>query len=106
MGSGVKNLYKYTTIYSTGGKPELFEDDIFRITIPLNADAGQELKELTELTNREQQIYDLVKGNPKISIDDIAADYDVTRGTILREIQEIKKKVYLEYDKREAKWDV
>jgi ATP-dependent DNA helicase RecG len=35
MGSGIRNLYKYTKIYS-GGEPELIEGDIFRIIIPLS----------------------------------------------------------------------
>lgn len=34
LGSGVKNMYKYTKIYS-GGEPELREDDIFRAYIPI-----------------------------------------------------------------------
>ena len=34
LGSGVRNLYKYTKIYA-GGDPVLFEDDIFKIEIPL-----------------------------------------------------------------------
>lgn len=34
LGSGVKNMYKYTKIYS-GGEPELKEDDIFRAYIPI-----------------------------------------------------------------------
>jgi predicted HTH transcriptional regulator len=34
LGSGVRNLYKYTKIYA-GGDPLLFEDDIFKIEIPL-----------------------------------------------------------------------
>ncbi len=47
IGSGVKNLYKYTPIYSDGGKPkpELFEDDVFKISIPLNVEATNEAKE-------------------------------------------------------------
>lgn len=36
LGSGVRNMTKYTKIYS-GGIPEFKEDDIFRTTIPLNA---------------------------------------------------------------------
>jgi ATP-dependent DNA helicase RecG len=35
LGSGVRNLYKYTKIYSNA-EPELVEDDIFRTVIPLN----------------------------------------------------------------------
>jgi len=37
LGSGVRNLYKYTKIYS-GGKPELIEGDIFKTIIPLSLD--------------------------------------------------------------------
>ncbi|GHS85680.1 hypothetical protein AGMMS49957_02280 [Synergistales bacterium] len=34
LGSGVRNLYKYTKIYS-GGEPELVECDVFRTIVPL-----------------------------------------------------------------------
>lgn len=45
IGSGVRNLYKYTPIYSDGGKPELIEDDVFRIIIPLDKVAADEGRE-------------------------------------------------------------
>jgi ATP-dependent DNA helicase RecG len=35
LGSGVRNLYKYTKIYS-GGEPELIEGDVFRTIVPLD----------------------------------------------------------------------
>ena len=35
LGSGVRNLYKYTKMYS-GGEPILFEDDVFKVEIPLS----------------------------------------------------------------------
>ena len=38
MGSGIRNLYKYTKIYS-GGEPELIEGDIFKTIIPLKSDS-------------------------------------------------------------------
>ncbi len=38
LGSGVRNLYKYTKIYS-GGEPDLEEGDVFRLTVPLITDA-------------------------------------------------------------------
>ena len=34
LGSGVRNLYKYTRIYS-GSEPELFEGDVFKTILPL-----------------------------------------------------------------------
>jgi len=39
MGSGIRNLYKYTQIYS-GGEPELIEDDVFKTIIPFKSDAN------------------------------------------------------------------
>ena len=39
LGSGVRNLYKYTKIYC-GGEPELEEGDVFRIFVPLETDAS------------------------------------------------------------------
>jgi ATP-dependent DNA helicase RecG len=38
LGSGVRNLYKFTKIYSKGGDPQLLEGDIFRIIVPISAD--------------------------------------------------------------------
>jgi len=34
MGSGVRNLFKYCKAYF-GGKPQLIENDIFKMIIPL-----------------------------------------------------------------------
>ena len=34
LGSGMRNTYKYTKLYS-GGTPEFIEGDVFRTVIPL-----------------------------------------------------------------------
>jgi len=39
LGSGIRNLYKYTKLYS-GGEPELIEGNIFRTIIPLKSGAN------------------------------------------------------------------
>lgn len=57
-----------------------------------------------ELTEREQMIYAMIRENQRISVDDIAEKLDVTRRTVLRDVQEIKKKAFLMYDKKEALW--
>lgn len=38
LGSGVRNLYKFTRIYC-GGEPDLEEGDVFRLTVPLTVSA-------------------------------------------------------------------
>ncbi|MDR1083811.1 MAG: putative DNA binding domain-containing protein [Deltaproteobacteria bacterium] len=36
LGSGVRNLYKYTKIYTNGGEPVLIEGDVFKTIVPLS----------------------------------------------------------------------
>ena len=35
LGSGIKNIVKYTKIYS-GGEPSFKDDEIFKVEVPLN----------------------------------------------------------------------
>ncbi|MDR1321210.1 MAG: hypothetical protein LBK56_07270 [Gracilibacteraceae bacterium] len=45
LGSGVRNLMKYTKLYS-GGEPELIEGDIFKTIIPLGSNVPVSVAEL------------------------------------------------------------
>ena len=77
LGSGVRNLYKYTKIYS-GEEPTLFEDDIFKAEIPLslipetdkapiNADKTPISADKTPINYRQSLILDYIKENGSIS---------------------------------------
>ena len=39
LGSGVRNIYHYSPIYSHGGQPRFYEDDIFKVMLPLTDQA-------------------------------------------------------------------
>ena len=104
IGSGVRNLYKYTPLYSEGGQPVLFEADVFRIEIPLTRQAASEQKEKTELSERERAINDAIMKDRHISVDDMAALFNVSRRTILRDIQSLKKKRRLSFSKSGSRW--
>lgn len=106
IGSGVKNLYQYTPLYSEGGKPILFEDDIFKIQIPLNKKASEEQKAATELTEREQKIRGMILQNHRITVDQIAEEFAVDRRTILRDVSKMKKKIQIAFDKKTAMWSI
>lgn len=71
IGSGVINLYKYTPIFSDGGKPEFFEDDVFKITIPLNREAAREASNQKTLSEREQAIYNLICENRHLTVEQV-----------------------------------
>ena len=46
LGSGVKNMYKYSKLYG-GSDPKLVEEDIFRTTVLLQSDTEQVTPQLT-----------------------------------------------------------
>src|SRR5699024_10717642 len=73
IGSGVRNLYKYTPIYTPGGKPELIENDVFRINIPITETAVHEYAEENELTERETTIFKMIKANNKLTVEEVMA---------------------------------
>ena len=104
IGSGVRNLYKYTPIYSEGGKPELFEDDVFKISIPLNKIAAESAKESKTLSKREQKIYDMICENIHLSVEQVMAELDISRATVFRDYAKIKKVTGASYDKNTSTW--
>ena len=104
IGSGVRNLYKYTPIYSDGGKPELIEDDVFRITIPLDKMAADEAREQKTLSEREQKIYNMICENIHLSVEQVMAELDISRATVFRDYAKIKKVTGAMYDKKTSTW--
>ena len=104
IGSGVRNLYKYTPMYSDGGKPELIEDDVFRINIPLDRIAADEATEQKTLSEREQKIYNMICENLHLSVEQVMAELDISRATVFRDYAKIKKVTGAVYDKRTSTW--
>lgn len=102
LGSGVRNLYKYSKIYC-GGEPELEEGDVFRIFVPLKAKANGEANRYG-LTERQQKILSLLRTNPTIKIDELAGKLETSESTINRDLSEMKKKVSINFNKKLQKW--
>lgn len=65
LGSDVRNLYKYTKIYSDS-EPVLFEDDVFKVEVPLSGIATAD-KPPINTDKREDMIIDYIKRNGSIS---------------------------------------
>ena len=102
LGSGVRNLYKYVKIYC-GGSPELKEGDVFRTFVPLTTDQSGNFSKY-HLTDRQQQTLDTIRNDRKAQYDDLAEILEVSVATVKRDIQEIKKQVDLQYDKKTSEW--
>lgn len=90
LGSGVRNLYKFTKIYS-GGEPDFEEGDVFKLTVPLEMeDKNKNYAELN-FTERQMKILDMIKKNKSVTMDYIAVELKISKKTVSREVQEIKK---------------
>ena len=101
LGSGMRNTYKYTQLYS--GKNPIFEEgDIFRTIIPLKKIATEKVGEKNVPHNVPQNKKELiefikakVRSNNKITRQTIADSAGVSVKTIQRTIKEIKNLRYI-----------
>ena len=89
-------------IYSDGGKPELIEDDVFRIIIPLDKVAAEEAKEKKTLSERKN--YNMICENLHLSVEQVMAELDISRATVFRDYAKIKKVTGTVYDKKTSTW--
>jgi len=94
LGSGVRNIFKYTPIYSKGGEPQLIEEDIFKIIIPLVPDVTRETGvKATQKTVEKtvEKILFLIKENPKITIKEMQKTTGLSRRGVEWNITKLKK---------------
>ncbi|MDR2196933.1 MAG: winged helix-turn-helix transcriptional regulator, partial [Coriobacteriales bacterium] len=93
MGSGVRNLYKYTKIYS-GGEPELIEGDIFKTIIPLSEtlETRGNVSNVSNVSENETalSILRLIRENQEITYTALSEKTALNRRTIQRHIQKLK----------------
>ncbi|MDR1421376.1 MAG: putative DNA binding domain-containing protein [Coriobacteriales bacterium] len=95
LGSGVRNLYKYTQMYS-GKEPELIEGDMFQAIIPLNRtqDVPNDVPinvPINVLINAtEKEVLDLITENPKITYAALAERLSLSSRTIQRSIAKLQ----------------
>lgn len=85
LGSGVRNMVKYTKIYS-GGIPEFKEDDIFKTNVPLILDVDN--VGLNEIQNK---ILKLISNNKNVTQKEISEELNTTKRTIERNIMILKE---------------
>lgn len=113
LGSGMRNLYKYTKLYSHA-EPILTEGDVFKVVIPLNphalaSDNEANLKPIdanlganganlgangANLDAKEEALYerllDIVEKDPHITQNKLSEDLDTSRRTVQRVMDELK----------------
>jgi ATP-dependent DNA helicase RecG len=95
LGTGLRNVFKYSKAYSGSEKVIFLEEDIFMVRVPLVNDVTENVTEnvtqnVTE--NRLEEILIQLKNNPTISFDELSEQLHVARMTIYRDIEKLKNK--------------
>lgn len=129
LGSGVRNLFKYSKFYS-GKEPTLIEGDVFRIIVPLddaysidfggnpnitnatksetNATKSETNVTGKELSKNEQIILYLIEEKSNITQKELHEKSGISLGTIKRILPKLQEKGILERigNKRSGQWEV
>ena len=64
LGSGVRNIFKYSKYYS-GKEPEFIEGDVFRIIVPLNEDYSYDNPQNDSIDELERENEEKLEKNQK-----------------------------------------
>ena len=114
LGSGVRNLFKYSKFYS-GNDPEFIEGDIFKIIVPLDEGNREEqtTQSVTQTTqpkenDPEKNIMELIEQNPFLSQKQMAEKLNLNKNTLKYYIKKMKEKGVIERvgTNRKGKWIV
>lgn len=117
LGSGVRNLFKYSKYYS-GKEPQFVEGDVFKIVVPLDEKFTGEnptqstTQSTTQLTTQlmigtsEKIILELLRNEPAISQKEIALRLNMNANTVKYYIRKMQKngKIIREGTNRKGKW--
>lgn len=105
LGSGVRNLFKYSKYYS-GKEPEFIEDDVFRIIVPLDVDYSYDYdvtkmtddmrktnaNSKTDLTITENAIINIIQENPFVTQEQIATNIGLTKNGVRYTMRKLREK--------------
>ena len=123
LGSGMRNLYFYTNIYSGGkAKPILTEGDMFTTEIPIHAAAVGVIQNVSlngpyvpinvpinvPISDTSLQVLRIMMDSPKSSLGEVAEKIGKTRKTIQRIVKDLKESGYVKRigSRKAGHWEV
>ena len=98
LGSGTRNLYKYSRRYS-GKNPSIIEGDIFRIIVPLDDTYSFDADRVGDrvgdnyffLTENQRRIISCLEENPEMSAKCLAEEIGISSRKVENNIQKLKE---------------
>ena len=118
LGSGVRNLFKYSRFYS-GQDPEFIEGDVFKIIVPLNEELAGENVTLSDTqaytqaytqtnTDITSSILEFLKGHPTASQTIVAKEFGININTLKAMMRKLRQSGKIERvgTSQKGKWIV
>ncbi|MGV8096924.1 MAG: hypothetical protein AB2L24_34130 [Mangrovibacterium sp.] len=99
LGTGLRNVYKFSKAYSGSDQIVFFEDDIFKATIPLSKSyADRVTKKVTKkvgekLTENQSLILKNMINNPYITTGELVMVVKISQRKIKENIMKLKEKI-------------
>lgn len=97
LGSGTRNIFKYTKLYS-GTIPEILEDDIFKIIVPLNnnysfdANTKKESETKIHLSVNQEKILQEIKNDSSVTAKILSEKIGISERKIQNNLKFLKEK--------------
>ena len=70
----------------------------------MNKEAAKEASDQKKLSDRKQAIYNLICENKHLTVEQVMAEFDISRATVFRDYAKRKKITGAVYDKNESVW--
>ncbi len=107
LGTGVRNVFKYTPAYSGNNNIIFKEEDVFITEVPLN-DAGKNEPLNEPLNERQNTILELIRANKKITIMELVELCNAGRETIKRDLTKLQENKILKRmgSKKSGYWEI
>ena len=89
LGSGTRKIFKYTPLMSGGKLPQIEEEDVYKVTIPIEvlaSDGGQK-----SIQKTPKIILSLISNNPYVTKNEMASTLNLSVPTISKQLARLKK---------------
>ena len=116
LGSGVRNLFRYVPVYSNGDQPQLIEQDVFKIIVPVpeveeeesGIDIKDEIKSEKQLSENEKVVLEFIRKNPNIRIQELIESTGLSRRQVGYILEKLKDKGIIERvgSKKSGFWQI
>ncbi len=90
LGSGVRNTYKFTELYASGGKPKFIEGDVFEIIVPLTNNAKEE-KSGKVLGKTSEKILALLKEDKNKTAKELSEIIGISDRAVEKQLAKLQK---------------